>query len=176
MPAETREVPMRTSGLFAIACGAALMAGCGGQEEGAGKKADPPAAATARADAAVARLEDRNRLRALAGLLIVEGYPMKDGALDVYALVRGGEIAREQYVLFHSTRAGKGPSAEEIERGDYTNFPWERHRGKEVKGGARPVPLLWEKKPDAEGLVLVALSDGSARAMDEAALAQALGR
>lgn len=59
-----------------------------------------------------------------------------------------------------SERAGKGPADEEIERGDYANFPWERYRGDRELGGR--FPLLREKRPDKRGGGLVAYSDGSA--------------
>lgn len=121
----------------------------------------------------VAQMEDLNNLRNLVGLVVVsEKPPMKDGALDVYAFVRTGDITPENYRVFRSARSGTGPTKEEIERGDYANFPWERRRGEWKR--AESVPLLWEKQPDAEGNVLVGLSDGSAQTWDKERLQKAL--
>ena len=85
---------------------------------------------------------------------------MKDGALDPYVLFRDGVIVGINLRLFRSERSGPGPTDDEVARGDYTNFPWERYRGDGKLEGA-PFPLLWEKTPDAEGKVLVGLSDGT---------------
>ena len=119
------------------------------------------------------RREDMNRLREIAALLVAQSrLPMKDGKLDPYDLVRRGEIKPENYGLLRSSRFG-GPSDGEIEGGDYTNFPWERCGAPRPKGGA-PYPLLWDKRPDEDGCVLAALSDGSTHAWDREALERAL--
>lgn len=115
-------------------------------------------------EAEVSLRDDRNDLRNLAGLLLLRSpggtLPMKDGALDVYALVRNGDLKGENLKVLRSRRSGTGPTDEEIERGDYANFPWERYRG-DGKLEGPPFPLLWERKPDDKGKVLVALSDGT---------------
>jgi len=111
-------------------------------------------------------LNDTNRLRQIVAPVFTPSfsYPMKDGVFDPYEFARRGDIPREKYDLFRSERLGTGPTDEEIERGDYTNFPWERHRGEFDRAPkAPPVLLLWEKVPDKHGGRLVALSDGSAR-------------
>ena len=113
-----------------------------------------------RADRA-ATIEDLRALKDLAALTVMcEQIPMKDGALDIYGFVRIGDVIQPQYGIFRSKRLGTGPTDKEIEAGDYTNFPWERYRG-DGKLEGPPVPLLWERKPDKEGKVLVALSDGT---------------
>jgi hypothetical protein len=125
-----------------------------------------------------ARMEDMNRMRQLAGhAILAETFPLKDGAFDPYAFAATGDIARENYDMFRSARMGKGPTDEEVERGDYTNFPWERYRGdgSEKKRFER-VPLLWEKEPGADGQHVVALNDGSCLAMSPADLKAALKR
>jgi hypothetical protein len=123
------------------------------------------------------RMERMNDLRILAGLLVAHGQrpPMKDGTLDVYYFVKKGDITRENYDILR--RPGEDrPTDEEIERGDYTNFPYERYRGKGELDFTRPVPLLWDKAPDEHGVYVVGMSDGRAEAMDEAGLKAMLGR
>jgi hypothetical protein len=125
----------------------------------------------------VATIEDINNLRNLAALVVVSDKPpMKDGVLDPYAFVTKGDIVREQYKIFRSNRMGKGPTDEEIARGDYTNFPWERYRGEPRKLLGARIPLLWEKEPGADGQHVVCMSDGSSQLMSPEDLAAALGR
>jgi hypothetical protein len=123
------------------------------------------------------RMEKTNNLRTIANLLVVLGspLPMKDGALDVYALVQKGEITRENFALLRRPREDR-PTDDEILRGDYTNFPYERYRGKAQLGSARPFPLLWDKTPDEHGVYVVAMSHGGAEAVDEAGMRAMLGR
>lgn len=124
-----------------------------------------------------ATLEDISNLRNLVGMVVASDKPpMKDGALDPYAFVAKGDIAREQYGVFRSNRQDKAPTEEEIGRGDYTNFPWERYRGEPGKLRRARVPLLWEKEPGADGQHVVGMSDGSAELMSAEGLAAALGR
>lgn len=135
------------------------------------------AAKPARRGDRAAMMEDVNSLRQLMGLIILaEKPPVKDGALDPYAFVRMGDIARKNYVIYRSTRTGQGPTDDEIERGDYTNFPWERYRG-DGSGlrGPTLIPLLWEKEPGADGH-LVGMNDGSARILSPEELKAALKR
>jgi hypothetical protein len=120
------------------------------------------------------RIPDTVTLRALAGLLIEDGFPMKDGALDPYALARRKKLMPDMYSDLRSERFG-GPTDEEIESGSYTNFPWERYRGPPPDTRTR-VPLLWERAPDVDGHLLVALSDGSVEKWEPGQLERALGR
>jgi hypothetical protein len=83
--------------------------------------------------------------------------------LDPYALVRSGAIAIENVDVLGSKRLGRSPTAEEIKRGDYTNFPWERYRG-----DGKPTaftPLLWGQVP-AKDWWFVAFADGSVRMLE----------
>lgn len=109
------------------------------------------------------RYADKGHLFQIAQALVAispDGdFPMRDGALDVYAAVRSGEIIDRDFNVFRSARSGTGPTDDEIERGDYTSFPWERCRGGGTREGT-PFPLLWERAPDDQGEILVALSDG----------------
>ncbi|HEX5135637.1 MAG TPA: hypothetical protein VFY93_01570 [Planctomycetota bacterium] len=108
-------------------------------------------------------LFETDKLRRIVGCVFKDPaaqIPLKDGVFDPYAFVRRGDITRERYDVFRSARSGTGPTDEKIERGDYTNFPWERYRGDGRLEGP-PFPLLWERTPDKEGRVLVAFSDGS---------------
>ncbi|MCK6459782.1 MAG: hypothetical protein L6Q95_07790 [Planctomycetes bacterium] len=105
-----------------------------------------------------ARLEDTNTLRNLVEPVARTGtLPMKDGAFDPYRFVRREHIPAH---FVRSERAGMGPTDEEIEDGDYANFGWERYRG-EGKLEGPPFPLLWDRKPDDDGRILVAYSDGT---------------
>ena len=116
----------------------------------------------------VDRMEDTNNLRQLVGPVARSGkLPLKDGAFDPYALFRNGEVVGTNLKLFGSARSGTGPTDEEIERGDYTNFPWGRYRGDGNLEGP-PFPLLWERKPDDKGKVLAGFSDGNVAYTDHA--------
>jgi len=110
------------------------------------------------------RYPDKGRLYRIAEALVAispDGdFPMKDGALDVYAVFRNGSISIDNLHRWGG-RARIDFTEEEIARGDYTNFPWERCRGDGRRGGT-PFPLLWERQPGEEGLIVVALSDGFA--------------
>jgi len=101
--------------------------------------------------------------------------PMEDGVLDVYAIVRDGKIGREMYSLLRDPESGL-PTDEEIDRGDYTNFPYERYRGNGDWDPMHPVPFLWDKEPDVDGVFVVGMSDLSGKEMDEVELATALGK
>lgn len=121
------------------------------------------------------RLEDQSNLRNIAGLAAAcEALPMKDGAFDPYYLVRNGDIRGSNIKILRSARSGIGPTEEEATAGDYTKFPWERYRGEPRPRGASPYPLLWDKRPDEDGWVLVALSDGTAYRWNQEALDRAL--
>jgi len=123
----------------------------------------------------VALIEDRDRLRTIVGLIVLGSKPpMEDGALDVYVFVRQGDITRDYYWIFRSTRSGTGPTVEEIEDGDHTNFPWERFHGEMPPRYTGP--LLWERQPDEDGRILVALGDGSVEVWDKKRLDEALGK
>ena len=125
-------------------------------------------------EADAARREDTNNLRNIVGLVVLtKKVPLRDGAFDPYAFFLSGEIRRENLRVFESVRSKAGPTDKEIKRGDYTNFPWERYRGDGKLVGA-PFPLLWEKKPDKNGMLLVGLSDGTAKYWDHATLEAAL--
>jgi len=108
------------------------------------------------------RAQDMDNMRALTALLLLyslDGPPFKEGLVDVYALVRKGDIPKDRYRLLRSVRFDSGPTDEEIEKEDYTNFPYERFRG-EWKRGGDDVPLLWDRKPDEKGGRLVGMSSG----------------
>jgi hypothetical protein len=121
------------------------------------------------------RLEDQNNMRQIVGLAaFCEKLPMKDGAFDPYYFVREGDITGSNIKLFRSGRLENGPTEEEAKDGDYTNFPWQRYRGERRPRSATPHPLLWEKEPDDDGCVLVALSDGTTYVWDRETLERAL--
>jgi hypothetical protein len=78
----------------------------------------------------VARLETMNNLRNIAALIITswKELPIEDGALDVYAIVRKGDVDRANYSIFRK-KPLPHPTDEEIESCDYTHFPYHRYRG-----------------------------------------------
>jgi hypothetical protein len=84
-----------------------------------------------------------------------------DGRLDIYAALLDeppsldlvGEVCTDP-------RTGNGPTLKAIEAGDYTNFPYQRYRGR-LGEDADPVPVLWEPRGTRKGGRLVAFSDGS---------------
>jgi hypothetical protein len=123
------------------------------------------------------RIDRTANVQIITALLVLNGpkLPMKDGALDVYYLVRKGDIDPGSYSVLRSL-GGAHPTDEEIDRGDYTKFPYERHRGSDDWSSAHAFPLLWEKEPDSLGTYAVGMSDGSARLLTEAELAVALGK
>jgi len=112
-------------------------------------------------------LEDANSLRQIVGMIVERGeLPMKDGALDPYDFVRTGTITdRQIHMLLRSRRMDKGPTKEEVLRGDYTNFPWERYRGERTDLGPPVYPLLWERESITD-YRFVGFSDGSVKALD----------
>ncbi len=65
----------------------------------------------------------------------------------------------------------RGPTCEEVEAGDYTNFPWQRRNGRFARD-ARPVPIL---RKGSEPPRCVAFSDGSLRWLSDSG-AEALFR
>lgn len=122
------------------------------------------------------KVEDMNNMRNMVGLLAINRVmPMKDGRVDVYALVRKGDIEEHHFSMFRSERFDTGPSKEEILAGDYKNFPYERFRG-EVKpmGEGKVVPLLWDKRPDARNGRVVGYSHGAVKYLAEAEVQELL--
>ncbi len=128
------------------------------------------------------RLEDTNDLRNIAGLIIFarEDVPLApDGRIDVYAILRQEKLGTQAIIdICHSSRAGKGPTWEEIEAGDYRNFPYQRHRGVLDRKSYVRVPVVWDFKPSEDRLArgsddsvegrLAAFSDASALFEEEA--------
>lgn len=119
------------------------------------------------------KTDDLNSVRNLVGLLFVQReMPMKDGRVDVYALVRSGDLGEADLSLLRSARFGEGPSKEAIEAGDYSAFPYERFRGKVERD--KVVPLLWDRKPDERGGRVVGLSSGAVKFYEEEQVQQML--
>jgi hypothetical protein len=121
------------------------------------------------------RAQRFRHVRAMIAPLIASSktLPMKDGALDVYALARTGVIRPDSYAIFQSEHGL--PRDGEIERGDYRDFPYERYRGNGVLDGRYPIPLIWDKEPDAGGLLIVGMSDGAVRTMYRAEFKREFG-
>ena len=117
------------------------------------------------------RLSDLNNLRMLASLLVLSGRKGPklgaDGRLDVYRFVRREEIAEEDFDVFTSARCGIRPTNAEIKAGDYTHFPFSRHKGAATTKG--PItPWLWERYPHPDGMRVVGFSNGTAKGLPEA--------
>lgn len=112
-------------------------------------------------------IDDTARLRELAHALIQAGSPIAtDGRLDVYgALARTRRASEDLVAACSARRSGPGPTAAEIEAGDYATFPWQRRLGPFDPRVSPPVPILWERSPlptgDGTRFRVVAYSDGS---------------
>lgn len=91
----------------------------------------------------------------------------RDGRLDVYALLRR-ELASGRLSKESIAEICRGPSWEEIEAGDYTNFPYHRRKRSFSPDADPPVPVLWEPRGTRKGGRLVAFSGGSVRFCDDA--------
>ena len=118
------------------------------------------------------RLEDVNDVRLMLGALYVgplgEETPLApDGKLDIYGLLRREGKSTEEIVGFcHSSRTGKGPTAAEVEGGDYTHFPYERHAGPIDIDDTSQRPLIWDREPMPDGSRLVGLAGAAVRIVD----------
>jgi hypothetical protein len=119
---------------------------------------------------------DMALMRNLAGLLVFSQFPMQDGALDVYRVVGKDAPDERRLELFRSHRTGVGPSRAEVQKGDYTHFPYERFRGDTPPKGSGDVPLFWDRVAQLDGTRLVALANGAAKRMQEADLLALLER
>jgi hypothetical protein len=58
-----------------------------------------------------------------------------------------------------------GPSRDDVAAGDYTNFPYQRRRGRFAPDAEPAVPILWER---SGAYRYVAFSDGSTRLLTDA--------
>lgn len=118
------------------------------------------------------RLEDVNDVRVMLYALYVgplgEETPLAaDGKLDIYGLLRREGKSTEEIVGFcHSSRTGQGPTAAEVEGGDYSRFPYERHTGPIDPDRATERPLLWDREPMPDGSRLVGLAGAAVRIVD----------
>lgn len=126
--------------------------------------------------AAAERIEDMADLRNIVGLLATgAAIPVdKTGRVDVYALVREGEVIEQYVSLFASKRFDYGPTWKEARKGDYTKFPFVRFKGDPNQ--QKQVPLLWDKQPDERNGRLVAWSGGSVKWYPEAEIRELLLR
>jgi hypothetical protein len=108
-----------------------------------------------------AGLQDFNSIINLGRGLIGAGCPVgEDGHVDPYALLRTEDLSPSDMVMFcASIRQNKAPTLEQIEAGDYSEFPWERHWG--PVDADRVVPLLWENEADKSGYRIVAFTNGA---------------
>ena len=113
--------------------------------------------------------QDLNAMRQIAALMVrSSGDVAPDGRVDAYGALQL-VVADEklQIKLCHSARSGKGPTIEEIRAGDYTNFPYQRARGKFRATGAEK-PVLWDRAPTEMGPRLIVFNNGTAKGVPEA--------
>lgn len=119
----------------------------------------------------VHQLQDTNDLREIAGFIVSaeSDVPIaRDGRIDVYAFLRREGVDRQAILdICRSDRTGKGPSWAEVEAGDCTNFPYQRHRGALDPESPVAVPVVWDREA-TKGQRFAAFSDGSAGSRDEA--------
>jgi hypothetical protein len=126
---------------------------------------------------------DTIHVREVCGLLARAGSvpPASDGRIDVYAVLKRAGLPRDRILrLCRSETAGKGPTWEQIEAGDYKDFPYQRHRGPFDPEVRPPVPILWHRsrlEMRREVGRVVGYSDASATVLfadEDAALRQFL--
>ena len=96
--------------------------------------------------------------------------PMKDGRLDLYCLKRAGISPPITDEHFTAMRSEVNPSPGDVESENYERLPWDRYSGREPSNGIEDIPLIWEKRPDERGRVIVGLLSGSVQVWDHANL------
>jgi hypothetical protein len=96
--------------------------------------------------------------------------PMKDGLLDLYSLKDAGISPPITYEQFTSMRSEVNPSRSDVESGNHDRLPWDRYSGGEPVDGLEDIPLIWERRPDTQGRVIVGLLSGSVQVWDHADL------
>ncbi|MHC4940874.1 MAG: SH3 domain-containing protein, partial [Planctomycetota bacterium] len=65
-----------------------------------------------------------------------------------------------------SARTCRGPTVEEIKKGDYARFPYHRAGRWCTADSKRVAPVLWEKEADRNGKVVVAFNTGAVKYME----------
>ena len=115
------------------------------------------------------QLEDINRLKQMVLFLLDPKTvpPTRGGQLDPYSVLPR-EFAVE---LCTSARGGGGPTREEIEAGNYRNFPYARIATPFDPKDAHETAVLWDGSPQANGKRLVALDSGAVRLIPESEFA-----
>ena len=89
-----------------------------------------------------------------------------NGLLDPLALVRTGELSVEDAMrMLCSPRSGVEMTAKEIEKGDYTNFPWHCGGSWCIRESEEPRPMFWEKDADSKGKVIATFNNETTRAV-----------
>lgn len=111
-------------------------------------------------------VDTATRLAGLVAAAAPEVPLAKDGAIDVFRLVRQSTDDPESWVaLTRSLRFDRGPTRDQIESGDYSGFPYGRWRGTVPD---ETVPVVWDRKADSHGMRVVGFSDGTADLLDAA--------
>jgi hypothetical protein len=101
---------------------------------------------------------------------------MRDGRLDLYALKKVGVDLPVTYESFVSMRSEVNPSRNDVESGNYDRLAWDRYSGGEPVDGSEDIPMIWEKRPDPQGRVIVGLLSGSVQVWPYAYLQGVLER
>jgi len=120
--------------------------------------------------------EDYGRLKIIANIISQRGAAVApDGRVDVYKVVLAefGTMPRFVVELCSSVRSESGATEREIEKGDYSNFPFERAKGAVVPNAAER-PVAWDPAPQELGWRLVGLSNGEVKRVEESEFARFL--
>ena len=111
-----------------------------------------------------------NQLRNIAQtMLAMDGHRFprrKNGLLAPLMLVLTGDLRMDvMEEIMKSPRSGVGLTVKEIKEQDYTKFPWHCGGIWCRKATTKSTPMLWEKKADSKGKLVVAFTNGSVKYM-----------
>ena len=107
------------------------------------------------------RHQDLNGVRYIVVMSMGNWQFDKEGRIEVFGPLLRIDDHAWMLGCVKSTRFGYGPTLQQVRQRDYSKFPYDRF--KRVAGIDHkrvPVPLVWDKKPDAKGGRIVGLSSG----------------
>ncbi|MHC4954069.1 MAG: hypothetical protein ACYTGZ_09275 [Planctomycetota bacterium] len=113
-------------------------------------------------------IDDKYNVKIMVGLMHIEqAGEAPDERVDVYGPLLRSVRDRERLVaLCRSERSGIGPTLEQIEANDYSQFPYARAVG-QFPLGTKDKAVLWDPLPQKTGKRIVGLSGGDAELVPE---------